>query len=1071
MKKNNIILAICVLALTFTFTLRGAEESILDLTRTMKSHSNAPVGWYPNPSKDFAPVPTISYVTEDGIKALKITGVQGKSGCRFDNYKKKSVLKGDKIILTAEARGKGTGAFTVQCYSDKKWMGHIGIKKFDIPATWGTIKVEFDIVDIAEQNPTTSVICHFGIANGAEIELRSLKYERVAELSGSAVFPNIWTAFLPMDAAYQPTAQELVEIPQKLNGVEPRKVQFIGSEYDFKPAFGGKPGPLMHGAGNCVWLYGVINCDEAEDYTIGAGADWWMQVNLNGKPVIDTLKNGNVVHPPRITDYKQTVRLKKGRNVLAVKYLTGGGSSKLALGGPNELRAIGQKFRMTEELCLDDFETVKVKRPGNPEIVSGEYNYAVVAASRQGHYTAKPTLEFAPIRQEYNMPKIASGQFFALAFRLIKFQDNSGDLSFRFTDAKSGKNFALQLIQKSGDKNLKINVVENGKVINSYDYPVSLIPMDVLLNANAKGEYKLALETMVDSSVKYFSGKSNFFGSVDGNTFKADAILKAVDGKSSGLFLDNWAYGFSMPERMKQTIPMDINVQNQFDPVKAGWKLVLEDDFNKPELNQEIWYPYSPNYQIKDGMVQFKMGRKKESDGKVRYVTGGFFTKQLFSYGFFEARLRFRQNPGWITACWLYGGQTGNSFLDGMEIDIYEDYYVTKERPLLDFNFHGFVGRVMKSWNYVANVPGPVEDFYTVGCKWTPFEITYYLNGKAIKSTANHSPHNTITYDALNHRNGFAPLRLCFYGKPTKEYGGGNPIVDKGEFPDTFKIDWVRIYAYPHDKDPSVKLAKADNKLYIEPGEKFEIEAIVKPNAKTKAPIKGVYLFDSGCLLDYKDKPPYKFTVTIDEEYYASSSYMRTGRSREKPNLHGVLHAYSIYAQDAKGEVANSEVVLKMTRPQKKSTPYQGKAQVIPGVVRVAYYDEGGNGVGYLDDNVNVNAKSGFRTDEGVDAAGDIIGHVITGEWINMTVDIQKAGKYTAVLDYGAPAGYGGRMVMTLNDKVVLGTFDCPNNGGSGWGGQKSTLKGIELPAGRHTIKLIVIGAFNYGNLTFTAEK
>ena len=309
-----------------TVCLAAAETEMIDLD-TINPSFNTPMSWYPNKGAAFTPLPTVTYSVEQGRKAMRISNVQGKDGCRFDCYRNYPVLNGDRIILTAEVKGKGKGIFTVQAYSGKKWMGHIGIKDFKVPSEWDRVQVSFDIVDLSEKDMTDGVICMFGAGKGSDFQLRSLKFERVAEIAGNTAFPNIWTAFLPMDADYQPTKQELTSIPAALNGVKPRKVQFAGGEHDFKPDFENKPGPLPHGAGNCAWLFAEINAPQDEDYTIGAGADWWMQVNVNGKAVIDTLKDGNTHHPPRITDHKTTVRLKKGRNLLAVKYVTGAGSS------------------------------------------------------------------------------------------------------------------------------------------------------------------------------------------------------------------------------------------------------------------------------------------------------------------------------------------------------------------------------------------------------------------------------------------------------------------------------------------------------------------------------------------------------------------------------------------------------------------------------------------------------------------------------------------------------------------------------------------------------------------------
>ena len=1053
-----------------TVCLAAAETEMIDLD-TINPSFNTPMSWYPNKGAAFTPLPTVTYSVEQGRKAMRISNVQGKDGCRFDCYRNYPVLNGDRIILTAEVKGKGKGIFTVQAYSGKKWMGHIGIKDFKVPSEWDRVQVSFDIVDLSEKDMTDGVICMFGAGKGSDFQLRSLKFERVAEIAGNTAFPNIWTAFLPMDADYQPTKQELTSIPAALNGVKPRKVQFAGGEHDFKPDFENKPGPLPHGAGNCAWLFAEINAPQDEDYTIGAGADWWMQVNVNGKAVIDTLKDGNTHHPPRITDHKTTVRLKKGRNLLAVKYVTGAGSSVLALGGPNELRGVGQKIRIVEELFKDDFENAQARRPGNPQIIQGEYSYALVGPSRQGVYTTARKLAFEPARSEYTMPKIASGKSFGMSFRLIRFGKDDARLAFRFSDPKTGKSCVLEFLSRTGG-DLEINVLDNGENAGSFRYPAKWIPMDVMFSATALGEYKLALETLVDSSVRNYSGKSTFFADINDAMFRIDAVLETLGGKSAQVLLDDWICGYAMPDQIRKMIPMDIRVEDTFDPKKAGWKLILDEEFDGDSLNPDLWTRTfaMKGIQLKDGFLELRATRKPAGNGKVIYETNGFSTVKKYSYGYYEARVRVRDCSGWITAFWLYGGQTGNSYLDGMEVDVYEDYYVFPGKPLLDFNFHGFVGRVMKSWNYVATLPGSSRDFYTIGCKWTPFEITYYINGKAIRSTANHSPHKTITYDALNHRNGFAPLHLCFYGKITAEYGAGKPIEDKGEFPDVFKIDYVRVWEYPRQEDPVVKWTRREQPLIVESGEKFELEADVTPNPRTNSPIKGVYLFDSGCLIDYKDKPPYKFTVSIDDKYYSGTNYMRTGRSREKPNLQSVLHAYAIYAQDARGRVGHTNAVIKMTRPQKKSTPYQGKAQVIPGRVNPSFYDEGGNGVGYLDDNVNVNGKAGFRKDEGVDTNGEWIGHTITGEWVNLTVDIKKAGKYRVEMDYGAPDTCGGSMLMLLDDEKLLGTFEMPGRG-SGWGGLKTGLRNIELPAGRHTLKLIVIGAYNYSWLTFSEEK
>ena len=143
-----------------------------------------------------------------------------------------------------------------------------------------------------------------------------------------------------------------------------------------------------------------------------------------------------------------------------------------------------------------------------------------------------------------------------------------------------------------------------------------------------------------------------------------------------------------------------------------------------------------------------------------------------------------------------FGGEVKNPFLDGMEIDIYEDYYLhgnpgTQAPRVLDHNLHLQNGKTLKSYNYNSPKMGSLDDFYVIGCKWTPFEISYYLDGKLIKSSASHSPYNSVTFDAFNHGTGIVPLFVTLSGQETKSFAG-DPKA--GVFPDSFTADYVRVY-------------------------------------------------------------------------------------------------------------------------------------------------------------------------------------------------------------------------------------------------------------------------------------
>ena len=111
------------------------------------------------------------------------------------------------------------------------------------------------------------------------------------------------------------------------------------------------------------------------------------------------------------------------------------------------------------------------------------------------------------------------------------------------------------------------------------------------------------------------------------------------------------------------------------------------------------------------------------------------------------------------------------------------------------------VGKALQSWQYRSRLPGTLDDWYVIGCKWTPFEISYYVNGRLMKSAANHSPYSTVTFDAKNHAALNCPLHIIFSGCIMRGWGRRDTTGFK--FPEYFKIDHVRYWEYPKD-DPSL---------------------------------------------------------------------------------------------------------------------------------------------------------------------------------------------------------------------------------------------------------------------------
>ena len=180
---------------------------------------------------------------------------------------------------------------------------------------------------------------------------------------------------------------------------------------------------------------------------------------------------------------------------------------------------------------------------------------------------------------------------------------------------------------------------------------------------------------------------------------------------------------------------------------------------------------------------------------------------------------------------------------------------------------------------------------------------------------------------------------------------------------------------------------------------------------------------------------------------------------------------------------------------------------VIPGQVKCAYYDLGGEGIAYHDaDGVNhgsgmLNPVNGdplheFRMHEGVDISytksGGIddnpfdryqppmrslyVGWTEPGEWINVTVDVRQAGAYTVDIPYTANGE--GRISLALDGAQPLAIIRMPSTNDRAepvawrqwhhWA-FLADAAAMSLPAGRHvlTLKIEANGNMNLDSIVF----
>lgn len=151
-------------------------------------------------------------------------------------------------------------------------------------------------------------------------------------------------------------------------------------------------------------------------------------------------------------------------------------------------------------------------------------------------------------------------------------------------------------------------------------------------------------------------------------------------------------------------------------------------------------------------------------------------------------------------------------------------------------------------------------------------------------------------------------------------------------------------------------------------------------------------------------------------------------------------------------------------------TPVAFGTSVIPGVIRAADYNSGGEGVGYHDV-TSGNQGGAYRSDDvdiencaGVD--GPIVGYMRPGEWLAYTVTVSTAGVYDATFKVASTTD-GNSFTVTMDDTPIT-TVVVPNTGSYG------TFTTVKMPvwvlAGKHQMKVVTTGYHNLATMEFRSH-
>lgn len=204
----------------------------------------------------------------------------------------------------------------------------------------------------------------------------------------------------------------------------------------------------------------------------------------------------------------------------------------------------------------------------------------------------------------------------------------------------------------------------------------------------------------------------------------------------------------------------------------AGPDLIWSDEFEGTVLDRERWTQRSDqtggstqlrsNVSLRSGDAVIAVNRVAASGG-TEYTGGGLISKEAFSRGYYEARLRVLAGRGWDTSFILKARG------EGSDITVMENH-----------SFESTKYRVRTGAGAASEVRMlPATDYHLYGCEVGERSVKFFLDGKQVGE----SPMDTAPGAQWE-------IRIS----TTAATGEGADAVDPGRLPGHVEIDYVRHY-------------------------------------------------------------------------------------------------------------------------------------------------------------------------------------------------------------------------------------------------------------------------------------
>jgi beta-glucanase (GH16 family) len=225
-------------------------------------------------------------------------------------------------------------------------------------------------------------------------------------------------------------------------------------------------------------------------------------------------------------------------------------------------------------------------------------------------------------------------------------------------------------------------------------------------------------------------------------------------------------------------------------PSKAGYKLDLNENFDGPNLNMNVWntrfrsgttnppelQEYVPDaVKLQSGNLQLTADRNP--NGMLPYTSGMIASYDLyyFQYGYVEIRAKAPKGKGFWPSLWMLAIDPKSA----NEIDIME--LVGSETDLVHTTLHYgmHAGNIGEEGTSVSG-PDFSQDFHIFAIDWQWDKVTWFIDGKEVFQVTEHIPREPM----------FLIANLAVGGDWPGAPDQNTP------FPASFDIDYIHVFIH-----------------------------------------------------------------------------------------------------------------------------------------------------------------------------------------------------------------------------------------------------------------------------------